>query len=636
MALKVLKLCFWIGIGILFYFPVNASDFYHHLNTGRDVWQHHTLPYTDTYSFTAFGKSWVAYAWGTGIIYYLLYSTFGHIGISLFTAAIGVGTTWFLLEIAKKSGVSTRMAYASTALIATLLSLRWPTRPEILSPFFISLCISFLIKRNSLTLLFIPVFFVWGLLYGSSVFLGVGLLVLFVLLVSTQKLRDLGIVIACAIAGSLNGYGLSSLFYIFQIPNIAAHTGEWLPLLETINPIRPDLALFYQWQVFSYVVFTIIMLVCGVILLLQLPISPQKWIFLVLALSIAVPYKSVRFINLAPVLCAPLLFFTLGKCSGKLKTLLLLCVALCSVCVATIRFATYSVSPGEEFTKKPMRFLKSKGISGNIMSIQEMGAHISWEMPESKILYDTRDDLYQPTGIFDEVHKLDEGKLSIESFVKKYNISIIIGDMNTGAIYKQLLYSDSWSLVYTTDGYFILVDKRLADEKNISTFMAVDPLRTPAAKPGMLEAAYSELRALESLDPESIENPVRSADAALALGNSDGAKKVLRTLPMPGSFGVRSALETVSTGQLLAHYAIAVMDCPRAKSLIDLAVKKRSHALIFSPETLLPNTTDRSLGQYYQRCENNNDKAKEYYMKFLNSTANPLEKRSVEQLMNAL
>ena len=186
------------------------------------------------------------------------------------------------------------------------------------------------------------------------------------------------------------------------------------------------------------------------------------------------------------VLCAHLVVLTLDKSSVKLRPLYLLCIAVCVLAVATIRFATYSVTPGEEFTKKPMLFLKSKGISGNIMSIQEMGAHISWEMPESKILYDTRDDLYQPTGIFDEVRRLDEGKSSIESFVQKYNISIIIADMNTGPVYKPLLYSDNWALIFTTDGYFILVTKQIATEKNLVVFSSVDPLRSLSAKPGAL------------------------------------------------------------------------------------------------------------------------------------------------------
>ena len=129
---------------------------------------------------------------------------------------------------------------------------------------------------------------------------------------------------------------------------------------------------------------------------------------------------------------------------------------------------------------------------------------------------------------------------------------------------------------------------------------------------------------------------VRSADVALALGKTDDARRVLKSLPFPSSFGVRSAMEMVSTGQLLGTYAMETGDCARAKSLFLLSEKKRMHALIFSPHTVLPNSIDRSLGQYYQRCENNKDKAKEYYMKFLNFTTNPLEKRSVEQLIHAL
>ncbi len=636
MALRLLKLCFWIGIAVLFLFPINASDFYHHLNTGRDIWQTHALPYTDSYSFTALGKPWVAYAWGTGLIYYWLYSSVGPIGISLFTSLLGVGTIWFLYTAARRLHIPTILSYPVVTLIAALLSLRWPTRPEILSPFFLSLVLLGLANRTKLSLWYILLFFLWGILYGSSAFLGVVVLGLFVVFVSTQKVRDSVITLLSAFAACLNGYGLSSFLYILQIPAIAPHTGEWLPILETINPARPDLVLFYQWQVVSYLMFTLLVILALCTAVYKKQKSAGIWMTIILAAMVVAPYNSVRFINLSPILASPLLFFAIGALPQKMTRLVAIGITVIALCVSVIRFATFSVGTGEEFTKKPMQFLRAHGIQGNIMSIQEMGAHISWELPESKILYDTRDDLYQPTGIFAEVRKLDEGKLSIEAFVAKYAISVIIADMTTSAVYKPLLYADSWALVYTTDGFFILVDRRIAVEKKLMTYDAVDPLRSPPAKPGMLDTAYTDLIELAKNEPTSIENTVRLAEVGLALNKMEEVNRVREILPLPNSFGVRSAIETVATAELLGKYAIASGDCPRAKELLMLAEKKSYGKLIFSPTIRLPNATDRYLGQYYQRCENNIEKAKEYYMKFLKSTSNPLEKRAVEQLINSL
>lgn len=636
MALRLLKLCFWIGIGVLFLFPINASDFYHHLNTGRDIWNTHELPYSDTYSFTAFGKPWVAHSWGTGLVYYLLYASVGSVGISAFTALVGIGTVWFLLKMAKRLHVSALLAYPVVSLIAALLSLRWPTRPEIFSPFFLSIVLLGLSNRTRISVWYIALFFLWGILYGSSAFLGIGILGLFVIFVSTQKIRDSVITLLSAVAACLNGYGLSSFLYILQIPAIAAHTGEWLPILETINPVRPDLVLFYQWQVVSYIIFTAVSIGAFILAVFKKQKSGMVWMAMLLAIAVAAPYNSVRFINLAPVLAPPLLFFAIGTLPKKMARLIAIGIGVIALCVSIVRFATFSVGTGEEFTKKPMQFLRTHGIQGHIMSIQEMGAHISWELPESKILYDTRDDLYQPTGIFSEVQKLDEGKLSIEPFVAKYGISVIIADMTTGAVYKPLLYSDQWALVYTTDGFYILIQRQIASEKKLATYDAIDPLRSPPAKPGMMEEAYQQHNALEKVDPASIENAVRTAEVAIALNKTDDTKRIQEILPLPGRLRVRNSIETVATAELLGKYALASGDCPRAKDMLMLAEKNSYGKLLFSPHIRLPNSTDRYLGQYYQRCENNTVKAKEHYQKFLKSTNNPLEKRAIEQLMSTL
>jgi hypothetical protein len=152
----------------------------------------------------------------------------------------------------------------------------------------------------------------------------------------------------------------------------------------------------------------------------------------------------------------------------------------------------------------------------------------------------------------------------------------------------------------------------------------------------MLEAAYGQLTALEKDEPSSVENAVRSAEVAIALNKSDDVKRIQEIIPLPAVFGVRSSFETVATAELLGKYAIASGDCGKAKELLELAEKKSYNKLLFSPGIRLPNSTDRYLGQYYQRCENNIVKAKEHYMQFLKSTNNPLEKRSIEQLINTL
>ena len=85
---------FSLLVFLLFLHPINASDYYHHLITGRFIAQTHSLPYTDTFSFTASGLPWVAYAWGMGLLYYILESLSGPNAVSIFTAIVGLATSW--------------------------------------------------------------------------------------------------------------------------------------------------------------------------------------------------------------------------------------------------------------------------------------------------------------------------------------------------------------------------------------------------------------------------------------------------------------------------------------------------------------------------------------------------------------
>jgi hypothetical protein len=244
--MKALYLLFFLVVGVLFLHPINAGDFFHHLNTGRYIIQHWQLPYNDDLSFTAYGKPWVAYAWGSGLLFYVIVQLFGYQGISVLFALLGSLAGVFMFMTLKRLKIETNLALIFTLLACSLISVRWPTRPEVLGPFFVTALLFLLAGKKELSWR-LPFFFLtWSIFYGSSVFLGMGILITFIVSQRLFSWKHLGILCACTLLGMLNGYGLSSFLYIFQIPKIASHVGEWLPLTTALNPNLPEVTLFYQ------------------------------------------------------------------------------------------------------------------------------------------------------------------------------------------------------------------------------------------------------------------------------------------------------------------------------------------------------------------------------------------------------
>lgn len=613
---------------LLFLHPINASDYYHHVITGRFIAQTHSLPYTDTFSFTASGLPWVAYAWGTGLIYYMLESTGGPVAVSIFTAVIGLLTAWAVYFFLRKRGNTMPQSSIITLLVASMISLRYPTRPEILAPFYISVLL-LLLEMSPKMKRFIPLlFFVWGITYGSSAIFGLLILVWYTV-THSKEWKSMGVLIILSfVASLLNGYGFRSLFYILLIPNIAPHTGEWLPILTTLNPQLPELVLFYQYQVLAYGIFSLLALIA---------ISTSlKNIYIVgLGLGVIAPFLSVRFLNLAPILAAALLGAAVLK-KHLSSTVLLVLFCILGLATGYLRYTTFGIQTGKEFQTKPMEFLRNKHIDGNIFSIQELGALIAWELPKSKIFIDTRDDLYQPTGLFAKLQELDSGKRSLIDLLSEYHADIVIGDLANGSVYKPLFYSPDWSLVYLTDGFFVSVKTPIAREHRLTIFSSIDPLRMPPAKPGNESEAILELQKALILDPKSDENIIRLAETYYALGDFSKAYTTAKTTKHGPTRGLRWRVDTIARGELIGKYALAAGDCDSAKPMLLDAELASFGGLFFSPKTRFPTVIDRYLGRYYAQCEQNTDKAKVYYLRFLQSGGNPLEKRSVERELNAL
>ena len=68
--------------------PMASADTWWHLATGRWIVQHHAIPHTDPFSYTFFGKPWIAHEYLADVMFYWIHWLGGFAALTLVNAAI--------------------------------------------------------------------------------------------------------------------------------------------------------------------------------------------------------------------------------------------------------------------------------------------------------------------------------------------------------------------------------------------------------------------------------------------------------------------------------------------------------------------------------------------------------------------
>src|SRR3954470_11875263 len=61
----------------------NDPDLWYHLKIGQIIWNTHSIPRVDLFSFTALGHPWVAQEWLSQVTFYGVYKLAGYTGLML-------------------------------------------------------------------------------------------------------------------------------------------------------------------------------------------------------------------------------------------------------------------------------------------------------------------------------------------------------------------------------------------------------------------------------------------------------------------------------------------------------------------------------------------------------------------------
>ncbi|MEN9328005.1 MAG: hypothetical protein RI947_813 [Candidatus Parcubacteria bacterium] len=621
---------FLVCISLLFFLhPIDAGDFFHHLQSGEYIVRHLRLPYTDASTISAYGTYWIDHSWGSGVLYYLLSLISGIFADSLWFAVLGAITAALLYLLLRSITSAKYVPLITSFFFIVGLSLYWPSRPLVMGSTLI-IALLLLLRSYSSIRFYLPIFFlVWSVMYGASTILGLGILITFIVCSKERDLKDIFVVALSIIAGMLNGYGLDSLLYSFNIPQIPS-LQEWYPLYTIIQehmlPATFIRVLYYG------VVLVLFFLLFG-ITLKQKKLLQNNIFYALLSAGVLLPFISFRLINIMPVFVAPFITIMIASCTGLWKKLVYGSIGICITIFVILRFLYMDFGVGIKpmvFPERASQFLRTQKLTGNIFTTQETGSYISLNVPSSRIFIDTRDDLFIDTSVFDDRQKLQTGAIDITTLTDKYAITIVVGAVSN-VVYKPLFYNNDWKLVYIDDQYFVAVKNKLLENKHLFTLNSLDPTSEPMAKKGQTLKAANELTELFKRQGSTPHLSYHRAYMLFASGDTHkAADELSKLLPVRDqvSINIQTKLALLQTAMALRTH-----DCSAISDLLGFVEGTTSNPFVYT-ETYAQEEFFLYSGDYEYVCTGDETEGQRYYSLYLERSSSPQKDARVQGRLN--
>jgi hypothetical protein len=243
LGLIVFSLMFTFAILV---FPVGSlrdPDTLWHIRTGQWILHNHQWPHADPFSFTFFGRPWMAKEWLSQILFASAFYLGGWYGVALLTgftyAAIAATLTLYVTRFARFS-----FAIGLVGVTCFLLTAHLLARPHLFAYLILSMWLFLLLdsydRRQAPPLALCGLMLLWANIHGSFV---LGLMIIYIVSAFTAfyafKSHDLSllkrtalVLVMVTIAACATPYGFFPLLLTWKImgmKSMMAHLAEWQP-----------------------------------------------------------------------------------------------------------------------------------------------------------------------------------------------------------------------------------------------------------------------------------------------------------------------------------------------------------------------------------------------------------------------
>lgn len=391
--------------------PVDDPDLWWHLRTAQWILEHGYVPMVDSFSVYGMGKPWVAYSWLFEIILYGIHSTFGLVGIVIFTVAMSLLIALVMHGLIRRARLPSVIEI--TLMAAALASIKPVISPRswLFSILFFAIELSVLLKvrRSGKTILLwiLPLLFaLWAnfhiqFIYGLAVlglFLAEGIFNRFYNS-ETQAEEPTGIALwplfgvatACFIAIFITPYH----YHIFRpILEISTQNGvfsnvmelqalsfrspaDWLVLGLTLLTVFV-LGWERKWQILPLLLFFMAVV-------LGFRARRDAWVIVVAALALIGELWKIRTSD-------ELFSFTKARIVGIAVAVLILTHLIGDYREINNNHLEQVVQ--KRFPAKAADFILSNRLPGPLFNSYDWGGYLIWRLPDLPVVIDNRSNVH--------------------------------------------------------------------------------------------------------------------------------------------------------------------------------------------------------------------------------------------------
>ncbi len=432
---------------------VNDPDIWWHLRTGQHIFAA-GVPMSDIYSYTNFGRPWVAHEWLSEALMYAVFHLAGWVGLILFSS---LTSALVFLYVAKhcQEPIQIVVVVVVVAQAASLVVLRDP-RPRLATLAFSAV---FMVTLRGYTggssarpLWLLPMLTVAWVNLHAGYFLGIGFVILAMLSLvlggNRNRLPALAVcLVGCLVAVTINPHGWRMFSY---------------PLETQFSPVQ--MSAITEWNAPDFrdpqaVPFLLLLLV--IVATLALSTARVAWFDLLLLLAAAfISLRSKRHVSVLSLVAIPVLaehaWEILRRTAGqrlsrrgdsreRLMPALLMIMVIAVHAPAVMETIRHPVS----LDAKPVSaisFMQAQRLADNVFSRYEWNDFLIWTTPERKVFIDGRPDMYGDQFFSEYLRLYNDGENWQEIF-ERYQVRTAMVQPGS-AIAALIKQNPDWSEVY--------------------------------------------------------------------------------------------------------------------------------------------------------------------------------------------
>jgi hypothetical protein len=437
-------------------------DMWWHLRAGELIWDSHSIPRVDVFSFTAAGHPWTAQEWLSEVTIYGAYRLGGYSGLMLWLCVLVSALVLAGYALSALYSGNIKVAFLGGLVTWLFSTIGLAVRPHMIG-YLLLLCeLLFLhLGRKQDARWFYalpPLFALWINFHSSFV---IGFVVLTVVLGCSFMEFEWGLVVArrwswsirktLAIAMALS---CAALFLNPIGPKLI-----WYPF-EVMFTQPVNLGFITEWQQpdFGTSHGLVLLIVAGLMVAIPLvrcvKIQVDEMLLVALLFYFAARHGRMEFlfgIVAAPILCR-LLADAWDRYQPEhdriLPNAVLMLIAAVAVVLAFPNSRNLAEQVNQNNPVNAVEFLQHSGLSGRMLNEYVYGGYLIWAAPQHRVFVDGRADVYEPAGVLADYMRFMSLDLDPKTILEKYRIDFCLLSQDQ-PIARVLPLIPGWRKVYS-------------------------------------------------------------------------------------------------------------------------------------------------------------------------------------------